>query len=333
MSEALAHKGYIVDIIADNKEKIKRVSPRLRDISYDKFKWQHYDVIKTLFHNGFVSLCKTGGYEHPFIISKLGSVVSKKEKTGVHFYGEHRKRLYAIQRMIDYKSRYVTVLTEPSKKLWEAEFGIKNNILIVPTGVDREIPPPKRNPYKKFKEKIVVYIGNIYNKQYQSDINYKWQRRFNNLGKILRKAGIRLFLIVSGDTYILDSRYTHCIGIIENKDIWDYQYFADVGIVLAQGPQQHNESSKIYYYLRTGLPVVSESPVPNNNLISESNLGFISDYDNDRMLADLIARAAYKRWDKEKAINYILENHTWDKRAQIYDRLIMRELKYVGKEA
>jgi hypothetical protein len=108
--------------------------------------------------------------------------------------------------------------------------------------------------------------------------------------------------------------------------IWDYQYFADVGIVLAHSEVQHNESSKIYYYLRAGLPVVSEAPVPNNHMIQEANLGFVANYADDRMMADMVEEAMLKPWDRDAAVNYILENHTWDKRVEIYDQLIKHEL-------
>ncbi len=35
-----------------------------------------------------------------------------------------------------------------------------------------------------------------------------------------------------------------------------------------------------------------------------------------------IEEAAGKNWDKEYQINYILNNHTWDKRVEIYDKVI-----------
>ena len=123
----------------------------------------------------------------------------------------------------------------------------------------------------------------------------------------------------------LDHNVVTCLGAVENSRIWDYQYFADVGIALGQGKVQHNESSKIYYYLRTGLPVVSEEPIPNNHLIKESGLGFIADYSDNQMMAEMIQSAIYQKWQKEEAIQYILNNHTWDKRVQVYDALIRKE--------
>jgi hypothetical protein len=113
---------------------------------------------------------------------------------------------------------------------------------------------------------------------------------------------------------------------VENNQIWDYQYFADCGIVFAEGQPQNFEISKIYYYLRTGLPVVSESPIPNNNIILKAKLGFVAPYNNDQIMAELIEKAIYHKWDKKKAIDYILRNHTWDRRVEIYDRIIQREL-------
>ena len=60
------------------------------------------------------------------------------------------------------------------------------------------------------------------------------------------------------------------LGKVAAEAVWDGQRAARAGVVLAQGPAQDNESSKIYYYLRTGLPVVCERPVPNAWLIEET---------------------------------------------------------------
>ena len=36
--------------------------------------------------------------------------------------------------------------------------------------------------------------------------------------------------------------------------------------------------------------------------------------------------AAGTDWDREHAVRYILENHTWDRRVALYDRVLRREL-------
>ena len=105
-----------------------------------------------------------------------------------------------------------------------------------------------------------------------------------------------------GNVDQLDLDSVRYLGPIDNSRVWDYQYFANVGIALAQG-KCTQESSKIYYYLRTALPVVSEAPIPNNHLIKEANLGFIADYEDDQVMAEIIAEAvnqemAQKRCDR-----------------------------------
>ena len=325
ISESLANLGYRVDMIVNTKRGLVQMNANLRYVPYSMVDWKQYDVIKTLFHKGFESIQREGEDNHPFIISKLGSVVGNNDPTeGVHFFNEEREYLYEMQKQINQKSRYITILTEPSRLLWEREFGRNGNILMVPTGVDREIPPPYNNPYKEFDEKIAAYIGNIY-VDTQREVNLLWQDRLNILGSLLKRKGIRLCFIGVGKVDKLDHNVVTCLGAIENNRMWDYQYFADVGLALGQGKVQHNESSKIYYYLRTGLPVVSEAPIPNNHLIRESGLGFIADYTDNQMMAEMIEAGIYQNWQKEEAIQYILKNHTWDKRAEIYDTLIRKE--------
>jgi len=322
ISESLADIGFNVDMIVNAKSGLIQKAPNLRYIPYCRVDWSQYDIIKTLFHEGFESLCSEGQDNHPFIISKLGSVVGNHDGTeGVHFFNEEREELFETQKKIDQKAKYITILTEPSKRLWEREFGEKTNILFVPTGVDREIPPPGRNPYGDLRQKIAVYIGNFY-VDTQRDINLLWQHRLNVLGSLLKKSGIRLYLVGPGNVSQLDPNSVVYLGPIDNSRIWDYQYFADVGIALAQGKVQHNESSKIYYYLRTGLPVVSKGPIPNNYLIKETNLGLNADYADDQVMAEMIEEAVHKKWHKKDAINYILSHHTWHKRAEAYERLI-----------
>src|SRR5204863_5824056 len=94
ISESFAERGYAVDVIVDAKSGLQAV-PNLRFVSYDEVDWNQYDVVKTLFHEGFDSLQSAGGDQHPFIISKLGSVVGSSNQTeGVHFFNGEREALF-----------------------------------------------------------------------------------------------------------------------------------------------------------------------------------------------------------------------------------------------
>src|SRR4051812_44942614 len=105
ISRALANRGYAVDIA------VAKLPPaalrnrygergRLRFVKLGKVVWSEYDVVKTLFHQGFETLEKFGGDTHPFIVSKLGSVVDKEDRDDIFFFGESRRRLFAVQERI-----------------------------------------------------------------------------------------------------------------------------------------------------------------------------------------------------------------------------------------
>lgn len=322
MSEGLAALGHRVDMIMNGNGLGHSVAPNLRSVPFAEVDWNTYDVIKTLFHSGFESLCEEGGSNHPFIISKLGSVVGNSDDTdGVYFFNHEREHLYRIQEQIRDRSRYVTLLTTASRRLWEDLHGTTGNLLHVPTGVDREVPDANDNPYKHFSEPIVVYAGNIYGKT-QPEINLVWQDRLNRLGRLLQKKRIRLYFVGTGRVDRIDRTAVTVMSEVDNREVWDYHLFANVGLVLAQGQTQHNESSKLYYYLRAGLPVVSEAPVPNNFLIDATGMGYVADYSDDRMIVDMVESAIRLEWPRREAIQYVVEHHSWDQRVATYDGVI-----------
>ena len=315
-------RGHSVDLVAGPEGEPLALTSNLLTIPYPAADWTAYDAILTFFDRGFDNLLQTGGHRHPFIISCLGSVVGSSDQTpGVYFFGERRQWLYGVQQLIAEHSRFVIVLTEPSRELWVREHGRTEDVFVIPQGVDRHIPDPIRNPYGAWPEKIAVYVGTIYDHS-QKEMNLLWQQRLNKLGSALRRRGIRLCLIGAGDTDLLDPAAVTCLGPVRNQDIWDYHYFASVGVILAHGPVQHNESTKLYYYLRAGLPVVSEAPVPNNHVLGQAGLGFVVPFGDEQQFADRIAEASACPWDRTRAMAYMIENHSWDARVTRYEQLL-----------
>jgi hypothetical protein len=126
----------------------------------------------------------------------------------------------------------------------------------------------------------------------------------------------------SGAVDALDPEAITYLGRVPIDRIWDYHYFAHAGLALAQGAIQHNESSKIYYYLRAGLPVVSEAPIPNNHLIDEAGLGFVARFGAIDQIADMLELAATTDWQKDRAMQYMVDRHTWDARARLYEPVL-----------
>ncbi|MGH7799592.1 MAG: hypothetical protein ACREOW_03060, partial [Thermodesulfobacteriota bacterium] len=83
ISEALARLGHQVDIAANEfviwrlwrKKSPTPMGENLRRVSLSKVRWSGYDVVKTLYGEGFDNLEMYGGIDHPFIISRFGTVV------------------------------------------------------------------------------------------------------------------------------------------------------------------------------------------------------------------------------------------------------------------
>lgn len=328
ISEALVARGHRVDIAVNAPGDFRRRFPvragrDLWEVPLGKVRWEDYDAVKTLFHVGFETLEKYGGASHPFIISKLGSVVDKEDRPGVYFYGEHRRRLYRIQERVSERARYVALLTRASRRLWVSRFGGARRTLLVPGAADRALPPPGGDPYPPGGRRRCLFAGGIYSTAYQPEAHAELAGKLNLLGRTLARRGIRLFAVGTGDASGLDPRGVTHAGPVPYERSWDYLRHADVGIVLALGRNpNHNESTKIYHYLRAGLPVVCESGFPNEGLITRVRLGFIVPNGDMEAMAARIEEAARARWDKRRAVRAILKGHTWDERAARYERAL-----------
>jgi hypothetical protein len=335
IGEALSRLGHQVDLPTNELRWLKwwtrrnpvPMNPNLRRIPLSSVKWNEYDVVKTMFSVGFETLEAYGGADHPFIISKLGSVVGARDMEGIYFYGKVRERYYACQERIQETSRYITVLTEKAKELWVACHGTKDNFLLIPGAVDAQIPKPGADPFPQDGQLRCIFAGNVYNQRAQPEANATLIRKLNHLGSLLSKFKIRIYLLGPGDVSKLDPRYVSYLGVIPYEKSWDYLYFANVGLVISAGKFMHNnESTKIYHYIRAGLPCVNESGFPNDFVVKDSRLGFVVESENMELLAEKVAEAAHHPWDREYGINYILNHHTWDRRAAVYDAIIKRHL-------
>jgi glycosyltransferase involved in cell wall biosynthesis len=331
ISEKLARRGYDVDMAIPDRltqppaapERLNARQPRRVPLS--QVDWSRYDVVKTLFHRGFETLEAYGGSGHPFIISKLGSVVGPRDMDGIYFYGAARERLYSTQVKIQRTSKYVTLLSPAAQALWTACYGSSDNTLLVPGGVDQDIPAPATDPYPEDGKVRVLFAGNVYSRDAQPEANAILIDKLNRLGRHLSGRGAQLFVIGVGDFGALDRELVTYQGAIEYDRSWDYFHHADVGVVVAAGAFTHNnESTKIYHYLRAGLPVVSEAGFPNDHVVVESGLGCVVDSGDMELMAQAVVEAARREWNRERSIRYILEHHTWEKRVEEYGELFRR---------
>ncbi len=332
MSTALAGHGHDVDIATNEWRWVlgrrpRPICPGLRVVPLSGIDWSRYDVVKTLFHLGFSTLRRHGGHDHPFVISKLGSVVANDDREGILFHGEVRRRLYAIQQEIASASRYVTVLSRPAETLWVEAFGDAGRLLLVPGAVDAHIPPPGPSPFGAIGGKICLFSGNIYDERTQPQANAVLCDKLNRLGRLLARKGMRVVFQGGGDTHRIDRTAVICVAPCDYERSWDSLHHADVGVVVTGGGRMHNnESTKIYHYLRAGLPTVVEEGFPNDDVVRESGLGFVVPNGDIEALSRQVLAAASHPWNRAAAVDYVLRRHTWDVRASVYDGVIRRHL-------
>ena len=334
ISEALARLGHDVDIATHEARWQQDPTPvpmgeALRRVPLAGLKWPDYDVVKTLFDRGFETLTRFGGTRHPCVISKLGSVVGPRDMPGIYFYGEVRQRLYDVQVKVHRTSHYVTLLSQPAIDLWRQIHGDRPGILLVPGAADHDIPTPGPNPYAQIQAaKICLFSGNIYDPVSQPEANRQLVHKLNQVGQALDGSGIRLCFQGRGDTSGLDARHVTDLGSCSYPDSWNYMQHASAGLVVSAGAFMHNnESTKIYHYLRAGLPVVSEEGFPNDQVVRESGLGYLVSGEDMAGLAARIEEACSRSWDRSHAVRYVLDRHTWDCRARLYQPVIEEALQ------
>lgn len=334
MSAELAALGHEVDILHGRykwriRQPTRKIGPRLREVPLRKGRRQRYDVVKTLFHRGFETAERFGLDDHPFVISKLGSVVAPEDRDGIYFYGRQRERLFETQQRIAERSRYVTLLTQPALELWREAHGPESDLLLVPGAADAEIPPRGDDPYPDRRIPRVLFAGNFYSSASgsQPEAHRTVCDKLNRLGAALRRSGIGLYVLGPGDANSLDHHSVQYLGTTPYRESWRYLQWADVGLVVSAGPFMHNnESTKIYHYLRVGLPVVSESGFPNDHLVSESGHGHLIDPGDLDALEEAVRSSLERSWERDSAIRFILRRHTWRHRAQVYHEIIRDEL-------
>ncbi len=332
ISEALVRRGHQVDIATNEwpwflSRRPRELGPNLRKVPLRGLRWHDYDVVKTEFHLGFETLVRHGGDDHPFILSKLGSVVGPEDRPGIFFYGPIRERLYRLQEAIARTSHYVTLLSPAAMELWRECHSPRANLLLVPGAVDAVRPPPGPDPYPDRGQPRCIFSGIVYFKHSQPEANRILIQKLNALGQRLNRAGVRLHLLGHGEVQDLDRSAVTYLGACDYERSWDYLHHAQVGVVVTAGGVMHNnESSKIYHYLRAGLPTVSEAGFPNDHVVRDSGLGTVVPNGDLDALADAVARAATARWDRDAGVRFILNHHTWDARVAVYDDLIRRVL-------
>ena len=270
-----------------------------------------YDLLKTCYHD---SIELIGTYQGP-VVSRIVRVVDERLPERDE---PARARLLLCQERIRERASVLVLNNRENMLRWQKLYGPKPRIVLVSTGCPREIPLPRRNPFNGDRP-VVLFLGSL--------AAPRMVRMLNEAARRLRAiADVHLVGLNKAGLYGGDEKCRLDTGIVDHgevmeQDAWDYIRHAAVGLALATGPLPFdNDVSKILTYLRGGLPVLSEEPILNNELVRQTGLGTTFTYDN---VDELAAKAEYLIRDpmpakRERVMRFMAEEHSWDRRVDTY---------------
>lgn len=312
LSRALTEKGYEVDMITE-EGKNTDLSGCLRVRHISCVQWQVYDAIKTTHHTDAFSVP-----DHPFLVCRIGRIVDETHPLRVH---SHRQDLLDAQDLIASRARRVVLMCEENLKRWRAAYPKGPKGIVVPNGCPMETPKISSSPYRG-NRKRALYLGSL--------TSSRFVRMLNALGKALRKCGIELHhlgrnqLDLYGETgERLDPAYVMSHHPVLEPQSWSYLFHADVGLMFARGRHIFdNEISKVYYYLRAGVPTVSEELISTNSLIYETGWGEVVEYGDISAMAEAVkAWVEAPRSKRSEVGEMVAKRHSWENRAEILNQV------------
>jgi glycosyltransferase involved in cell wall biosynthesis len=273
-----------------------------------------YDLIKTSYHD---SIMLIGGFRGP-VVSRIVRVVDERlpERDDAA-----RERLLLCQEMIKKRAAALVLNNKENRERWINLYGSQPPITLVPTGCPSEIPKPRSNPFLS-GERAILFLGSLASPRMVSMLN-KAARMLSDLGRI-HLVGLNKACMYGGGKDCALDPLIEDHGELPEDAIWDYIRYASIGLAFATGPHAFdNDISKILNYLRGGLPVLSEEPIVNNDLIRQTGFGKIFRFDDINDMAKKARELIKEEYegDREAVMRFMAQEHSWDKRVEVYLKL------------
>lgn len=279
-----------------------------------------YDLIKTSYHDSITLL---GQYQGP-VVSRIVRVVDerlpKRDESS-------REKLLRCQEMINSRSSAVVLNNKENRARWREMYGSGLPVHLIPTGCPAILPQPKGNPLGSGPPAI-LFLGSLAAPRMTQILNEAAQR-LKGLARI-HFIGRNKACLYGGDN---DCRLDPLVadhGELAEEHVWAYIRNSQIGLALATGPYAFdNDVSKILNYLRGGLPVLSEEPIINNELIRETKFGKIFKHgDIEDFLIKATQLLSSLPLDKREAVmRFMATEHSWDRRVDSYITLFEHVLK------
>lgn len=320
MSKALAGMGYCVDMVTSEGSESRQICDNVHVVPITDVVWRDYCVVKVCYQRTIEFVSK-----HHFTIVRLARVVGS-DATSRDII--HHDELLKCQELIATRASALIVNDEVNRERWLNIYGNNVPIYLIPTGCPTHIPEIKMSPFEK-KRPTALYIGHLSSKRII--------KMLNSIGAALTKKGWDLVVVGPNKTsYYCDRKYElnrevcKYVGPVTFDDSWAYMQHSDVGIALAPGPYVfENETSKLYFYLRAGLPVACESQISNVDVVMDLKWGRVFEYGDVEDAADVIISLGHRAHlsdDRKMVINNTIEKHSWDRRCQILCNIIEKRI-------
>ncbi|MFM8560101.1 MAG: hypothetical protein ACKOC6_10980 [bacterium] len=314
MGHRLRRLDYKVRLVTDRRRGVDRLD-RIHLTSADRMDWSECDAIKVCYQAS-IELVP----EHPHIIARMCRVVDEEFPRR----DDHRRaEMLRQQELFAERAAVVSFNDEVNARRWRERYGAHQRILIVPTGCPEWLPKEVSNPYAP-GERVVLFMGAL--------TSHRFPGALNGLARRLREAApdVRVHVLgkdslkhYAGESEPLDLSLVTLHEPVDEERTWDYVLHAGVGVGFA--PSEHefeSELSKLYYYLRGGLPIVTESTVPNRTLVAETGHGAIAAYDDLDDFAHRVLEALRLPARDERVMRHMAEHHSWLARARVYDAVL-----------
>jgi hypothetical protein len=283
-----------------------------------------YDVVKTCYHFSIRLLGKYGGP----VVSRIVRVVD--DRLPERDLGQ-RDELLRCQDIISRRAGALVMNNRENEDRWRALYGPHLPVTLIPSGCPVQIPPPRSNPFAP-GEKAMLFLGSV--------AAPRMVRLMNEASRLLRgRCSLHLVGVNKAKLYGGGANDLLSPDIVEHGEMaeertWDFIRSAHVGLALAAGPETFdNDLSKIYGYLRGGLPVLSEEGVLNNWMVLKSGLGRIFGYGAPEDLAaqafELLEHPPV--YNRKATMEWMAREHSWDNRVENLGKLLVETANAVNK--
>ena len=276
-----------------------------------------YDLVKTCYHDSIMLLGKFRGPVVSRIVRVVDRMFPERDES-------MRQKLLHCQSLIKSRAMVLVLNNLENGERWRQLYGNDKPTVLVPTGCPKDIPEPRHNPFSP-DERAVLFLGSLASPRMVQLLNHAVEK-LRGVGR-LHFIGLNKACMYGGDEDCLLSSFIVDHGELPESETWNYIRHAAVGLALATG--QHafdNDVSKIFNYLRGGLPVVSEEPILNNDLIRQTGFGQVFRFGDAGDLAektrDLIENPLHET--RAAVMEFMSREHSWDKRVDTYMNLFSR---------